>query len=76
LQKRSGVILWLIDTEQTKDLLNRLIHDPDPKQWEVHNAIADDYCQQLSSEEKVQQEAPPDQVGNEDVEHAEPPARL
>ncbi len=53
LQKRSGVILWLIDTEQTKDLLNRLIHDPDPKQWEVHNAIADDYCQQLSSEEKV-----------------------
>jgi phage terminase large subunit GpA-like protein len=30
LQKRSGVILWNIDTEKTKDLLNRLMSDPDP----------------------------------------------
>jgi hypothetical protein len=53
LQKRSGVILWNIDTEKTKDLLNRLMCDPDPKQWQVHNAINDDYCQQLTSETKA-----------------------
>jgi hypothetical protein len=53
LQKASGIILWLIDTEQTKDLLNRLICDPDPAQWEVHEAINDDYCQQLTAENKT-----------------------
>jgi phage terminase large subunit GpA-like protein len=52
LQRRSGVILWNIDTEKTKDLLNRLMNDPDPKQWQVHNAINDDYCQQLTAETK------------------------
>lgn len=52
-QKNSGVVLWLIDTEQSKDALNRLIHDPDPATWCVHNKIGDDYCQQLASEEKI-----------------------
>jgi phage terminase large subunit GpA-like protein len=53
LQRQSGVVLWNIDTEQTKDLLNRLIHSPDPMQWRVHSQINDDYCQQLSAETKV-----------------------
>lgn len=52
-QAASGVILWLIDTEQTKDLLNRLIYDPDPLQWQVHSQINDDYCHQVASEHKV-----------------------
>jgi phage terminase large subunit GpA-like protein len=52
-QKASGVILWNIDTQQTKDLLYRLITDPDPKMWQVHSQINADYCQQVSAEEKT-----------------------
>jgi phage terminase large subunit GpA-like protein len=52
-QKKSGVVLWWIDTEQTKDLLSRLITDPDPATWRVHSQINADYCQQLTAEEKV-----------------------
>lgn len=52
-QRQSGVILWNIDTEKTKDLLNRLMSDTDPLQWQVHNQINDDYCQQLTSEVKA-----------------------
>jgi phage terminase large subunit GpA-like protein len=51
-QRRSGVVLWNIDTQQTKDLLNRLMTDPDPEVWRVHRDINDDYCQQLCAETK------------------------
>jgi lambda family phage portal protein len=36
-QKKHGVVLWEIDTEQSKDLLHRLIHDPDRTKWLPHN---------------------------------------
>jgi hypothetical protein len=36
-QKRHGVVLWKIDTEQSKDLLHRLIHDPDKTKWLPHS---------------------------------------
>jgi hypothetical protein len=52
-QKKHGVVLWEIDTEQSKDLLHRLIHDPDRTLWLPHNEINDDYCRQMCSESKV-----------------------
>jgi hypothetical protein len=52
-QKRHGVVLWEIDTEQSKDLLHRLIHDPDRTKWLPHNAINEDYAKQMCSESKV-----------------------
>ena len=52
-QKRHGVVLWEIDTEQSKDLLHRLIHSPDKTQWLPHNEINDDYCSQMCSESKI-----------------------
>jgi phage terminase large subunit GpA-like protein len=52
-QKKHGVILWEIDTEQSKDLLHRLIHDPDQTKWLPHNQVNDDYCRQMCAEAKV-----------------------
>lgn len=52
-QKRHNVVLWEIDTEQSKDLLHRLIHDPDRTKWLPHNAINADYARQMCAESKV-----------------------
>lgn len=52
-QRRHGIVLWEIDTEQSKDLLHRLIHEADRTRWLPHNKINDDYCHQMSSESKV-----------------------
>lgn len=51
--KSRNLVLWRIDTGRAKDLLNRLIHDPDPGLWMPHAAINDDYCSQLASEHKI-----------------------
>lgn len=53
VQKAHGVVLWLIDTEQAKDQLHRLIHDPDKTKWLPHNAIDDQYADQLASMAKL-----------------------
>lgn len=53
LQKKHDVVLWEIETEQSKDLLHRLIHAPDRTQWMPHNQINRDYCRQMSSESKI-----------------------
>jgi phage terminase large subunit GpA-like protein len=52
-QKRHNVVLWEIDTEQSKDLLHRLIHDPDRGKWLPHDQVNDDYCRQMCAESKV-----------------------
>lgn len=52
-QKKHAVILWLIDTDQSKDLLHRLINDPDRTKWLPHAKINDDYCRQMCSESKI-----------------------
>jgi phage terminase large subunit GpA-like protein len=52
-QRRHGIVLWLIDTNQAKDQLHRLIHDPDRTRWLVHNQVNADYCSQLCAESKV-----------------------
>lgn len=53
LQKRHNVVLWLIDTEQSKDLLYRLINDGDRTHWQVNNGATDDYVKQMVSEAKI-----------------------
>jgi phage terminase large subunit GpA-like protein len=53
VQRAHNVVLWKIDTMQSKDLLHRLIHDPDETKWLPHNQVNDDYCRQMCSESKV-----------------------
>lgn len=52
-QRRHGVVLWEVDTEQAKDLLHRLVHDPDRGRWLPHHAVNADYCAQMCAESKV-----------------------
>jgi phage terminase large subunit GpA-like protein len=52
-QRKHNVVLWLINTEQSKDLLHRLIHDPDRSKWLPHNQINDDYSRQMCAESKI-----------------------
>lgn len=52
-QRAHDIVLWMIDTEQAKDLLHRLIHDPDKTKWLPHRDINDDYCRQMAAEAKV-----------------------
>lgn len=53
VEKASGVVVWNINTKQSKDTLDRLIGDPDPLRWQVFADIGDDYCAQLASEHKI-----------------------
>lgn len=53
LQKAHGVTIWNIDTDQSKDLLHQLIHDPDRTRWMPHSQVNDDYISQMGSERKV-----------------------
>ncbi|MGC4033680.1 MAG: phage terminase large subunit family protein [Tepidisphaeraceae bacterium] len=52
-RNRQNVVLWMVDTEQSKDLTHRLVHDPDRTLWMPHAAIDDLYCKQMSAEAKV-----------------------
>lgn len=52
-QNSHKIVLWNVDTEQAKDLLHRLIHDPDRAKWMPHNEINGDYAAQMCSEAKV-----------------------
>lgn len=52
-QRKHNVILWMIDTDQAKDLLHRLIHDADRSLWMPHSGVTEDYCKQMASESKV-----------------------
>ena len=52
-QKAHGVSLLMVDTQASKDQLYRLIHDPDVTRWMPHNAIDDNYADQMSAEAKV-----------------------
>ncbi len=53
IEKASGVVVWNINTMQSKDTLDRLIGDPDPLRWMVHPDIGENYCSQLAAEHKV-----------------------
>jgi phage terminase large subunit GpA-like protein len=52
-QKNHDIVLFNIDTEKAKDLLYRLIHDPDLGKWAVNSGIDEDYISQMASEHKV-----------------------
>lgn len=52
-QLDSGVILTLIDTNYYKDMLHRLIHDPDPQRWQVHGGVSEQYISEMGNEHKV-----------------------
>jgi phage terminase large subunit GpA-like protein len=49
----SGVQLFMIDTEFFKDMLSRLVSDPDPAKWQVHSTISEQYIAEMASEHKV-----------------------
>jgi phage terminase large subunit GpA-like protein len=51
--KVSGIRIWELETVQLKNMLNRLIKDPDPTKWMPHNQVNHDYCAQMSSEERI-----------------------
>ena len=53
VEKASGVLVWNINTMQSKDTLDRLIKDPDPDKWQVFAGISDEYCAHLASEHKT-----------------------
>lgn len=52
-QRPNGVVLRKVDSGAYKDMLNRLIRDPDETKWTLHSEVDDDYCRQLASEHKV-----------------------
>jgi hypothetical protein len=53
IEKASGVLVYNINTMQSKDTLDRLIGDQDAEKWQVFAGVSDEYCNQLSSEHKV-----------------------
>ena len=53
VEKASGVLVWNINTMQSKDTLDRLIKDPEPDKWQVFAGISDEYCAHLASEHKT-----------------------
>jgi phage terminase large subunit GpA-like protein len=53
VEKASGVMVWNINTMQSKDTLDRLIKDPDAEKWQVFEGISDEYCAHLASEHKT-----------------------
>ena len=48
-----SVELRLIDTGYYKDMLSRLMNDPDESKWMLNNECTEDYIRQLSAEHKV-----------------------
>ncbi len=53
-QRKHGVVLWEIDTDQSKDLLFRLAFlDPDKTRWLPHKDVDETYCRQMCSESKI-----------------------
>jgi phage terminase large subunit GpA-like protein len=48
-----GILARMIDPGFYKDVLSRLINDPDPLRWMPHAAVLEDYCLQMASEHKI-----------------------
>lgn len=49
----NGLTLILFDTGFYKDMLTRLIQDPDPTKWLPHRDVSDQYCLEMASEHKI-----------------------
>ena len=53
VETQSGVVVYNINTLQSKDTLDRLIGDPDPLKWQTFAGIGDDFASQMTAEHKV-----------------------
>lgn len=51
--KHNGVTLYMLDTNYFKDMLARLIADPDQTKWQVHRGISEQYAAEMGNEHKV-----------------------
>jgi phage terminase large subunit GpA-like protein len=49
----SGVNLYMIDTQYFKDMLARLISDPDQTKWQIHRGVSDGYISEMGNEHKI-----------------------
>lgn len=49
----NGVVLRLFDTNYFKDMLARLIQDPDQAKWLPHSGVSPQYCREMCNEQKV-----------------------
>ena len=49
----NGVSLRMIDTAHFKDMLARLIGDPDQTKWLPHSGVSEQYCLEMASEHKI-----------------------
>jgi phage terminase large subunit GpA-like protein len=49
----NGIWLLLHDTNHYKDMLARLVADPEPTKWLPHNEVSEQYCLEMASERKV-----------------------
>jgi phage terminase large subunit GpA-like protein len=47
----NGVVLRYVDTSFYKDMLTRLIHEPD--KWAVHEGVSEQYIVEMASEHKI-----------------------
>jgi phage terminase large subunit GpA-like protein len=53
VEKSTTLIVFSINTMQSKDQLSVLINHADESMWSVHDLTSDDYCSQVVAEEKV-----------------------
>jgi len=53
IERASGVVVWNINTMQSKDTLDRLIGDPQADRWQVYAGIPEDFFRQMTAEHKV-----------------------
>lgn len=49
----NGVLLRMVDVGHYKDMLSRLLNDPDDSKWLPENDVDEDYCLQMASEHKI-----------------------
>jgi phage terminase large subunit GpA-like protein len=53
VEKATGLLVFNINTMQSKDKLADLLNDQDETRWAVHSKASDDYCTQVVAEHKV-----------------------
>lgn len=52
-QLPNGVTLYLIDSNYYKDMLARLIANPDQTKWQIHKGVSDQYISEMGNEHKI-----------------------
>jgi phage terminase large subunit GpA-like protein len=52
-QLPNGVLLHMIDTNYFKDMLTRLVNDPDPGKWLPYADVSEQFITEMSNEHKI-----------------------